>query len=244
MFFGAEILKIVPGRVSTEVPAALSHDTDATIKEALAIIALYERINVDKNRILIKIASTWEGIQAAAVLEKQHGIHCNLTLLFNLTQAVACAEAGVTLVSPFVGRILDWHKRSTGNEYSAAEDPGVQSVKSIYNYFKKYGYSTVVMGASFRNVGEIEELAGVDFLTISPTLLKQLSERPGPLARKLSPAQAMASTQERITMTRGVFDEMMAADAMATELLADGIYKFDQDSQKLLDWLRDKLSDN
>jgi transaldolase len=234
-------LKIVPGRVSTEVPAALSYETEATIKEALNIIAQYKKMGISKERILIKIASTWQGIQAAGRLEQEHGIHCNLTLLFNLAQAIACAESGVTLISPFVGRILDWHKRAHRREYSAAEDPGVLSVRSIYNYFKKFGYGTVVMGASFRNVGEIEELAGVDFLTISPALLDQLAKSDRSLHRKLSPEQAKSADLERLHMTQELFEEMMAKDPMATELLSDGIKKFDQDSQKLLSWLNEKI---
>lgn len=234
-------MKIVPGRVSTEVPAALSYETEATVKEALNIIAQYKKLGIGKERILIKIASTWQGIQAAARLEREHGIHCNLTLLFNLAQAIACAEAGVTLISPFVGRILDWHKRVHGREYSAAEDPGVLSVRSIYNYFKKFGYGTVVMGASFRNVGEIEELAGVDFLTISPALLDQLAKSERSLQRKLSPEQAKTLEMDRLHMTQELFEEMMSKDPMATELLSDGIKKFDQDSQKLLTWLKEKI---
>ena len=242
MAFGAEILKIVPGRVSTEVPAALSYDSEATVREALAIIAQYEKLGIAKDRVLIKIASTWQGIQAAAVLERDHGIHCNLTLLFNMAQAIGCAEAGVTLISPFVGRILDWNKRVQGRDFSAQEDPGVLSVKSIYNYYKKFGYGTVVMGASFRNVGEIEELAGVDFLTISPALLEQLDGSQKTLERKLSPEQAKVCEIERVHMTRELFEQMMAKDPMATELLSDGIKKFDQDSQKLLSWLKEKMA--
>ncbi len=234
-------MKIVPGRVSTEVPAALSYDTEATVKEALNIIAQYKKQGIGKERILIKIASTWQGIQAAASLEREHGIHCNLTLLFNLTQAVACAEAGATLISPFVGRILDWHKRVNGRDYTPAEDPGVLSVRSIYNYFKKFGYGTVVMGASFRNVGEIEELAGVDFLTISPALLEHLAKSDRSLQRKLSPELAQSVEMERIHMTKELFDHMMNQDPMASELLADGIKKFDQDSQKLVSWLQTKI---
>lgn len=235
-------MKIVPGRVSSEVPAALSYDTEATIKEAIEIISLYKQLGVEKDRVLIKIASTWEGIQAAAILERDHGIHCNLTLLFNLAQAIACAEANVTLISPFVGRILDWYKRTTGKEYEAQTDPGVMSVKSIYEYYKKFDYNTVIMGASFRNVGEIEELAGIDFLTISPTLLDQLSQSNKQVERKLSPMLAKESQIEKIQMNRDLFNKMMSEDPMASELLSDGIKKFDQDSQKLLQWLKDKIA--
>lgn len=244
MAFGAEILKIVPGRVSTEAPAALSYDTEATVKEALNIIEQYKKLGISKERVLIKIASTWQGIQAAARLEREHGIHCNLTLLFNLAQAVACAEAGVTLISPFVGRILDWHKRVHARDYTPAEDPGVLSVRTIYNYFKKFGYGTVVMGASFRNVGEIEELAGVDFLTISPALLDQLAKSDRVLQRKLSPEKAQESDIERMHMTEALFNEMMTNDPMASELLVDGIKKFDQDSQKLMTWLKQRIDNS
>lgn len=235
-------MKIVPGRVSSEVSASLSYDTDATVKEALQIISLYKQAGVEKDRVLIKIASTWEGIQAAAILERDYGIHCNLTLLFNLAQAVACAEAKVTLVSPFVGRILDWYKKSEGKEYESCNDPGVMSVKSIYNYYKKFDYKTVIMGASFRNIGEIEELAGIDFLTISPTLLDQLSQSTKTVERKLAPNKAKESDIEKIDMTQARFNEMMASDPMASDLLSDGIKKFDQDSKKLLNWLCEKIS--
>jgi transaldolase len=223
-------LKIVPGRVSTEVRASLSYDTESTIAEARTLISMYAAKGIPKERVLIKIASTWEGIQAAQRLETEEGIHCNLTLLFSSAQAVACAEAGVTLISPFVGRILDWYKKSTGKDFSSSEDPGVVSVTNIYNYFKKFNYRTVVMGASFRNIGEIEELAGIDYLTISPALLDQLANRSGPLERKLSPERAVQSSPERIQMNKAVFDEMMAADRMASELLRDGIKKFDEDA--------------
>ena len=228
--------------MSSEVPAALSYNTEATIKEALEIVSLYKQSGIDKDRVLIKIASTWEGIQAAAVLERDHGIHCNLTLLFNLAQAVACAEAKVTLISPFVGRILDWNKRTSGKDYESDSDPGVVSVKSIYEYYKKYDYNTVIMGASFRNIGEIEELAGIDFLTISPTLLEHLSNSNKRIERKLSPSMAKQSQIQKIHMTHDLFNEMMSNDPMATELLSEGIVKFDQDSQKLLQWLKYKIS--
>ena len=234
-------MKIVPGRVSSEVPAALSYDTEATIEEALEIISLYKKSGVEKDRVLIKIASTWEGIQAAAILERDHGIHCNLTLLFNLAQAISCAEANVTLISPFVGRILDWYKRATGKDYESFSDPGVASVKAIYDYYKKFDYKTVIMGASFRNTGEIEELSGIDFLTISPTLLDQLSQSAKQIERKLIPRKAKESKVEKINMTKELFTQMMAEDPMATELLIEGIKKFDQDSQKLLQWLKDKI---
>ena len=198
--FGLKILEIIPGRVSTEVDARLSYDTEATIQKGREIIAQYEAAGVDKNRILIKIASTWEGIQAAAVLEKE-GIHCNLTLLFGLHQAIACAENGITLISPFVGRILDWYKKDTGiAHYEPAEDPGVLSVTQVYNYYKKFGYKTEVMGASFRNIGEITELAGCDLLTIAPSLLTELAATEGDLPRKLDPDTAAASDIEKIPM--------------------------------------------
>lgn len=241
MAFGAEILKTVPGRVSSEVPSALSYDKEATLKEALEIISLYKQAGIDKDRVLIKIASTWEGIQAAAILERDYGVHCNLTLLFNLAQAIACAEAKVTLISPFVGRILDWYKRTTGKEYESYNDPGVVSVKTIYEYYKKFDYSTVIMGASFRNTSEIEELSGIDFLTISPALLDQLSQSNKHVERKLIPSKAKESSIEKLEMTYELFNQMMSEDPMASELLADGIKKFDQDSQKLLQWLKGKI---
>lgn len=193
--------------------------------------------------MLVKIASTWEGIQAAAILERDYDIHCNLTLLFNLAQAIACAEANVTLISPFVGRILDWYKRTTGKEYESCNDPGVTSVKTIYDYYKKFDYKTVIMGASFRNIGEIEELAGIDFLTISPSLLDQLSQTFKQVERNLIPSKAKESCIEKVHMNKERFEYMMAEDLMATELLSDGIRKFDQDSQKLLQWIKDKISE-
>ncbi len=194
--FGKKILQIVPGRVSTEVDARLSFDTDATIAQAREIIDLYHKAGITNDHVLIKIASTWEGIRAAEVLEKE-GIHCNLTLLFGIHQAIACADAGVTLISPFVGRILDWYKKDTGKDYQGADDPGVQSVTRIYNYFKKFGYKTVVMGASFRNIGEITELAGCDLLTISPQLLAELEKTEGELPRKLDPSNSHTLSIER-----------------------------------------------
>src|SRR5579871_5932702 len=197
--FGRKILEIVPGRVSTEVDARLSYDSEKTIAEAHSIIKQYEDAGIDRKRILIKIASTWEGIKAAEQLEKD-GIHCNLTLLFGLHQAIACAEAGVTLISPFVGRILDWYKKDTGKDFHGADDPGVKSVTTIYNYFKKFDYKTVVMGASFRNIGEIEELAGCDLLTISPQLLGELQAAEGELPRKLDPEKAKSLDIQKLTI--------------------------------------------
>jgi transaldolase len=223
--FGKRILQIVPKRVSTEVDARLSYDTEATIAKGRSIIAQYESSGVSRERILIKIASTWEGIRAGEVLEKE-GIHCNLTLLFGLHQAVACAEAGITLVSPFVGRILDWYKKDTGKDYAPAEDPGVLSVRSVYNYFKKYGYKTEVMGASFRNIGEITELAGCDLLTISPALLAQLNSTEAVLPRMLDPTAAKTMDIPKLNMDKATFDKMHAADRMATDKLAEGIAGF------------------
>jgi transaldolase len=223
--FGLRILAIVPGRVSTEVDARLSFDTEATVSKARYLMSQYEAAGIPRDRVLIKIASTWEGIRAAEILEKD-GIHCNLTLLFGLHQAIACAEAGVTLISPFVGRILDWYKKDTGKDYTAAEDPGVVSVTQIYTYYKKFGYKTEVMGASFRNIGEITELAGCDLLTISPALLKELAAAEGALPRKLDPAQAAASPIERISIDRDCFAQMHAADRMASDKLSEGIQGF------------------
>ena len=223
--FGREILKIVPGRVSTEVDARLSYDTEATIAKAHKLIGLYRDAGIAKERVLIKIASTWEGIKAAEQLEKD-GIHCNLTLLFGFAQAVACAEAGVTLISPFVGRILDWYKKSTGRDsYPGPEDPGVISVTQIFNYYKTHGYRTEVMGASFRNMDEIVELAGCDLLTISPTLLDQLRHSEGELVRRLDAANPAVS-EARLSMDRDLFDRMMAEDTMAHEKLSEGIQGF------------------
>ncbi|MBL9114455.1 MAG: transaldolase [Verrucomicrobiaceae bacterium] len=230
--FGQEILKIVPGRVSTEVDARLSFDRDGTLAKARQIIALYEGAGTSRDRILIKIASTWEGIKAAEVLEKE-GIHCNLTLLFSLAQAVACAEGGIKLISPFVGRILDWYKKSTGKDYTAVEDPGVQSVTAIYNYYKQFGYGTEVMGASFRNKGEIVELAGCDLLTISPALLGELQASTDALVPKLNVADAKAAKLERLTLDEKAFRWMLNEDAMATEKTAEGIRKFGEDIVKL-----------
>ena len=223
--FGKKILEIVPQRVSTEVDARLSFDTEHTIAKGRDLIAQYEGSGIPRERILIKIAATWEGIQAAKVLEAD-GIHCNLTLQFGLHQAIACAEAGVTLISPFVGRILDWHKKETGQEYVGPEDPGVQSVTTIYNYYKKFGYKTEIMGASFRNLGEIEELAGCDLLTISPTLLAELEATERELTRKLDPAKATTMDIEKQSIDRATFDTMHAADRMAHEKLDEGIKGF------------------
>jgi transaldolase len=230
--FGLEILKIVPGRVSTEVDARLSFDTDATLAKARELIALYAKAGIGKERVLIKIASTWEGIQAATVLEKE-GIHCNLTLLFSPIQAAACAEGGITLISPFVGRILDWYKKRDGKDFSAEDDPGVQSVRYIYSYYKQYGYKTEVMGASFRNVGEILALAGCDLLTISPDLLNQLQGMNEPVVRKLIPAQKTADTLIKLPTHESAFRYAFNNDAMATEKLAEGIRAFAVDAGKL-----------
>jgi transaldolase len=240
--FGLKILKIIPGRVSTEVDARLSYDTQATIDTAHDIIAQYEAVGISRDRILIKIASTWEGIKAAEQLETE-GIHCNLTLLFGLHQAIACAESGITLISPFVGRILDWYKQKTGREaYPAAEDPGVLSVASIYNYYKKFGYATEVMGASFRNIGEITELAGCDLLTISPKLLEILNATEEDLPRKLSLDAAVASDIEKIHMDQATFDRMHTADEMASEKLSEGIAGFSKALEALETLLKQRLA--
>jgi transaldolase len=228
--FGTEILKYVPGRVSTEIDAALSFDTEATVAKGRELIALYEAAGIDRQRVLIKIASTWEGIRAAEILERE-GIRCNLTLLFSLCQAIACAEAKVQLISPFVGRIYDWYKKSTGVEYTGADDPGVQSVKRIYQYYRKFGYKTEVMGASFRNTSQILELAGCDLLTISPDLLQKLADNDGKIERKLV-ADAGADI-DKISMDEKTFRFMLNEDAMATEKLAEGIRAFCADSNKL-----------
>jgi transaldolase len=239
--FGKEILKIVPGRVSTEVDARLSYDTEATIAKARKLIGLYEDAGIGKERVLIKIASTWEGIRAAERLEKE-GIHCNLTLLFGFAQAVACAEAGATLISPFVGRILDWYKKSTGRDhYPGPEDPGVLSVTRIFNYFKTYGYTTEVMGASFRNMDEIIELAGCDLLTISPALMDQLRSSEGDLVRKLNPSEP-TSSEARIHIDRELFVTMMASDVMATEKLDEGIRGFSKAIETLEAQLAHRLA--
>ncbi len=236
---GKEISGTIPGRISTEVDARLSFDKTATIEKAHRLVGLYEEAGIDKSRILIKIASTWEGIQAAKELEEQ-GINCNLTLLFSFAQARACAEAGVYLISPFVGRILDWYKKATGKtEYAPEEDPGVVSVTSIYNYYKAHGYKTVVMGASFRNIGEIQALAGCDRLTISPQLLEELANEPGELEVKLSDAGATQAPGDKLT--EGEFRWDMNQDAMATEKLSEGIRNFAADQDKLETLLKEKL---
>ena len=240
--FGLKILKIIPGRVSTEVDARLSYDTEATIAKGREIIAQYAAAGVSPERILIKIASTWEGIKAAEVLEKE-GIHCNLTLLFGLHQAIACAEAGITLISPFVGRILDWYKQETGKDsYPAPEDPGVLSVTKIYNYYKKFGYKTQVMGASFRNTGEITELAGCDLLTISPGLLTELQDRQEELPRKLDASKAVDYPIEKITIDKATFDTMHASDRMASQKLEEGISGFSKALIALEKLLADRLA--
>lgn len=242
--FGSEILKIVPGRVSTEVDARISFNKEATIKKALEIIDLYKQNGIDKERVLIKIASTWEGIQAARELEAKHGVHVNLTLLFSFVQAVAAAEAKATLISPFVGRILDWHKAATGKTFTATEDPGVHSVQSIYNYYKKFGYKTIVMGASFRNTGEIKELAGVDFLTISPGLLEELYNSTDAVPKKLDVSQAQALSIEKKSFVddEPAFRFQFNEDQMATEKLSDGIRKFSADTITLLKVLEQKIA--
>jgi transaldolase len=238
--FGLEILKIIPGRVSTETDARLSFDTEGTIAKGRALIDLYEAAGIQRERILIKIASSWEGICAAEVLE-QEGIHCNMTLLFALPQAVACAEARVQLISPFVGRIYDWYKKSTGQEYSGADDPGVQSVRSIYTYYRKFGYATEVMGASFRNTAQILELAGCDLLTISPELLQKLAESDAPVAHRLSRETAQAAELKKISLDEKAFRLSLNDDAMATEKLAEGIRLFCADAvrlERIIDELR------
>ncbi len=241
--FGLKILDIVPHRVSTEVDARLSFDTEATIGKGRDLIAQYKAAGVSRERILIKIAATWEGVQAAKVLE-QEGIHTNLTLVFGLHQAIACAENGVTLISPFVGRILDWYKKDTGRDsYPSAEDPGVLSVTRIYNYYKKFGYSTEVMGASFRNTGEIIELAGVDLLTISPALLDELQSTEGELVRKLSIDGAALDAIDKIDMNKATFERMHAEDRMAKEKLAEGIDGFAKALEVLEELLATRLAE-
>ena len=231
--FGVKILDIIPGRVSTEVDARLSFDTDATIRRAEHLIALYQERDIDPQRVLIKVASTWEGIKAAEQLERQ-GIHCNLTLMFSLTQAVACAEAGATLISPFVGRILDWYKKAEGVEgYAPADDPGVKSVTTIYNYYKRHGYATVVMGASFRNIDEILQLAGCDYLTISPQLMEKLRNDDNEITRHLDPVTAQGLEIPQIELSEANFRWYMNEDAMATEKLAEGIRNFTKDTLRL-----------
>jgi len=232
VLFGSEILNVIPGRVSTEVPACLSFDTAATVAKARKLISLYEKKGFSRDRVLIKIASTWEGIRAAEVLELE-GIHCNLTLLFSFAQAVACVQAGVTLISPFVGRIYDWYKKENGGEIPSDQDPGVASVKRIYNYYKKFSYKTQVMGASFRNVNQIVRLAGCDLLTISPELLNQLENTEGTVRCELDPVTAGDSKEQRLCLEEKTFRWMHNEDAMATEKLAEGIRKFNSDAQRL-----------
>jgi transaldolase len=233
--FGGEILKIIPGRVSTEVDARRSFDTEGTIAKAHELIALYEASGIARERILIKVGSTWEGIRAAEQLERE-GIHCNLTLLFSFAQAVACAEAGVTLISPFVGRIYDWHKKARGAEIPADADPGVESVTRIYNYFKKFDYTTQVMGASFRRMEQIVRLAGCDLLTISPDLLDELHRTPGELTPQLTPEAARASKEPRLHLDEQTYRWMHNEDAMAVEKLSEGIRRFNEDARKLEKW--------
>ena len=230
--FGTEILQIIPGRVSTEVDAKLSFDVEGTVAKGRDLIALYSNAGIERERVLIKMASTWEGIRAAEILQKE-GIKCNMTLLFSLGQAIACAEAGAQLISPFVGRIYDWYKKSTGIDYQGADDPGVQSVKRIYNYYQKFGYKTEVMGASFRNVSQITELAGCNLLTISPDLLQKLADSDAPLTRKLGGDKADTGGNGKISLDEKAFRFMLNEDAMATEKLAEGIRAFCADSGKL-----------
>ncbi|HVV01120.1 MAG TPA: transaldolase [Verrucomicrobiae bacterium] len=241
ILFGAEILKVVPGRVSTETDAELSFDTEALIEKARRFISLYKAQGIPRERILVKIASTWEGIRAAEVLQKE-GINCNMTLLFSLPQAVACAEAKAKLISPFVGRILDWYKKSTGHDYAAADDPGVVSVKEIYAYYKKFGYPTEVMGASFRSKAEVLELAGCDLLTISPNLLAELKSSTEDFERKLSPEQARDAKIERLQLDEKKFRWLLNENAMATEKLSDGIRVFNADAAKLRKYIAERLS--
>ncbi len=240
--FGRKILDIVPGRVSTEVDARLSYDREKSMAQARDIISQYEKAGISRDRVLIKLASTWEGIKAAEILEKE-GIHCNMTLLFGIHQAVACAEAKVTLISPFVGRILDWYKKDTGKDYVGADDPGVQSVTTIYNYYKKFGYKTVVMGASFRNTGEIRELAGCDLLTIAPKLLTELEQSQDPLPRKLDPEKAKSMDIEKIPMDQATFEKMHAADRMAHDKLKEGIENFGKALEDLEQFLAKRVSE-
>src|SRR5271157_276409 len=243
VLFGSEILNVIPGRVSTEVPASLSFDTAGTLAKARKLISLYEEKGFSRNRILIKTASTWEGIRAAEVLELE-GIHCNLTLLFSFAQAVACAQAGVTLISPFVGRIYDWYRKEYGGaEIAPDQDPGVASVTRIYNYYKKFGYKTQVMGASFRNVNQIVRLAGCDLLTISPDLLDKMEQTEGGLERNIDPVKAEASKEERLHLDEKTFRWMHNEDAMATEKLAEGIRKFNSDTRHLEDYALSQVAE-
>ena len=240
--FGRKILDIVPGRVSTEVDARLSFDSAKTIEQAKDIISQYDKAGISRDRVLIKIASTWQGIKAAEALEKE-GIHCNLTLLFGLHQAIACAEAKVTLISPFVGRILDWYKKDTGKDYQGADDPGVQSVTTIYNYYKKFDYKTVVMGASFRNIGEITELAGCDLLTIAPKLLEELDTTEADLPKKLDASKSKSMDIQKIPMDEATFEKMHAEDRMAHDKLKEGIEGFSKALEDLEKLLAKRLSE-
>lgn len=243
VLFGLEILKLVPGRVSTEVDARLSFDKEGQIEKALGFIKMYEEAGIDKNRVLIKLSSTWEGIQAAKVLEEEHGIHCNLTLLFSFAQAVACAEAGVRLISPFVGRIYDWYVAKKGiKEFSKLEDPGVVSVTKIYNYYKKFGYKTQVMGASFRNTDQIEGLCGCDLLTISPGLLEKMTNAQGSPVKYLAEESSKECNLEKISLTEKQFRWMHNEDEMASDKLNEGIRKFAIDAGKLEDLIKAKLN--
>ncbi len=238
--FGKEILDIVPGRVSTEVDARLSFDQEGTVAKARQLIGLYEENGIDRKRILIKIASTWEGIEAASQLQDE-GISCNLTLMFSLAQAVACAEGGIQLISPFVGRIYDWFKKDTGNDYTGADDPGVQSVQEIYNYYRKFGYETEVMGASFRNTGQILELAGCDLLTIGTNLLEELQNTEGQVAKKLDAEKAETAEVSRLDLDEKTFRYLLNDDTMATEKTAEGIRNFSADIEKMEKLIADKL---
>lgn len=241
ILFGLEILKIIPGRVSTEVDARLSFDVEGSVEKAKKFIKFYEEKGISRERILIKLSSTWEGVEAAKILEKE-GIHCNMTLLFAFAQAVACAEAGVTLISPFVGRIFDWYVKNTGQkEFKPEDDPGVKSVTQIYNYYKKFGYKTVVMGASFRNMGQITELAGCDLLTISPSLLDKLKQSTETVSQKLSVEEAKKLDIEKISLDEKKFRWLLNEDAMATDKLAEGIRKFAADAVKLEDMIKSEL---
>ncbi|MEM0969426.1 MAG: transaldolase [Verrucomicrobiota bacterium] len=240
ILFGKAILDIVPGRVSTEVDARLSFDQEGTLDKARTLIGLYAKEGIEKDRVLIKIACTWEGIQAAKVLEEE-GVHCNLTLMFSLVQAVACAEAKVQLISPFVGRIYDWYKKQTGEDYQGADDPGVQSVKEIFTYYKSFGYETEVMGASFRNTSQIIELAGCDLLTISPNLLEELQSTSGSVEKKLDKAEAASASVDRVPSDEKSFRFLLNEDAMATEKTAEGIRKFSADMTTLETLIRQSL---
>ncbi|KAI5867845.1 transaldolase-like protein [Durotheca rogersii] len=242
--FGREILKIIPGKVSTEVDARFSFDTKASVDKALHIIDLYKEQGIPKERILIKIASTWEGIKAAEILQRDHGVNCNLTLMFSIVQAIAAAEAGAFLISPFVGRILDWYKAATKKEYAKEDDPGVKSVEAIFNYYKKYGYKTIVMGASFRNIGEITELAGCDYLTISPNLLEELLNSSAPVPKKLDAAKASTLDIAKKTYINSEADFRFDfnEEQMAVEKLREGISKFAADAITLKDIIKKKIS--